>query len=615
MNNRLKIRNLSIMPKALFFSVIYIHYLGSNRTHMRKYFTLLILSIVLSLSAVNAQLNITVTNSVANNIMFGNYNPATYIPSVVIDHPDSISAGILRDVSPDSLKAYIIQLSTFHNRNSGADTVSNTTGIGAARKWVYSKFSQYSAVNENRLLPFYLQFDKLICTMDKHKDICAILPGTDTSYKGIIIIEGHIDSRCEGVCDITCSAQGIEDNASGTALVMELARVMSKYTYKHSIVFIITIGEEQGLYGADAFADYTSMQGIEVKAVQNNDVIGGILCGETSSPPSCPGLGNVDSTHVRIFSQGAFNSKNKGYARFCKLEYQEQLLPHVDTPMDILIMTPEDRTGRSGDHVPFRQKGYASIRFSSANEHGDANVADTAYSDRQHTTRDTLGVDTDADMIIDSFFVDFRYLARNAYINGNASAMCAVGPRQPDFQLTAVGANKIRVEVTVETQYDAYRVGVRSSTNDWDTVFTMTNTLIDTFDVSSINNVVYVSIMSVDDNFIESIPSRELTVNISSIEDQITEENHPIQLFQNKPNPFDESTYIQFFTHEMVTYKKAEIQILSVNGVMLKSIPVEINQGLNEVMYTHGYGATGLLYYSLIVDGKVVGTKAMVFAN
>lgn len=582
---------------------------------MRNRIYVIGLSLCLIMPFSQAQTNITVSNLQAETIMLGNYDPVIYMPSVVIDEPDSISVGILRDVSSDSLKEYIIHLSTFYNRNTASDTLSPTIGIGAARTWVLQKFLEYSSVNENRLIPFYLQFDRVICTRNKHKNICAVLPGSDTANKSIVIIEGHIDSRCEVLCDTLCNAQGIEDNASGTALVMELARVMSKYSYKHTLVFLVTIAEEQGLYGAEAFADYTTQEGIKVKAVQNNDVIGGILCGETSSPPSCPGLGNVDSTNVRIFSFGGFNSKHKSYARFSKLEYQEQLLPYVETPMNILIMTPEDRTGRSGDHVPFRQKNYSSIRFTSANEHGNANVTDTTYTDRQHTIRDTLGIDTDADLIVDSFFVDFRYLARNAYINGNAAAMCAIGPKQPDFLLTAAGPNKIRVEVITETQYNIYRVGVRSNTNDWDTVCTMINTLIDTFDVSSINNVVYVSIMSVDDDLIESIPSKEYTVNISSIENQVVEAESPILLYQNKPNPFDETTYIQFFANKLINYKKAELIITSINGVQLKIIPIEINEGLNEVLYTHGYGATGVLYYSLYIDGKLIDTKAMVFAN
>ena len=160
-----------------------------------------------------------------------------------------------------------------------------------------------------------------------------------------------------------------------------------------------------------------------------------------------------------------------------------------------------------------------------------------------------------------------------------------------------------------------YRVGVRSTTHDWDTIFTMTHTLIDTFNVSSINNVVYVSIMSVDSNGIESVPSKEYTINISSIEEQAIQVQSPVQLYQNRPNPFDESTYIQFYANELINYNKAEIRITSINGVQLKIIPIQISQGLNEILYTHGYGATGILYYSLVIDGRLIDTKAMVFAN
>src|SRR5205085_373648 len=156
---------------------------------------------------------------------------------------------------------------------------------------------------------------------------------------------------------------------------------------------------------------------IVIKEVQNNDVIGGIICGLTSSPPSCPGAGNIDSLHVRFFSYGGFNSPHKGLARFVKLEYKEQLRSIVSVPMTLNVMTPEDRTGRSGDHVPFRSLGgFTAMRFTSANEDGDANVSNPNYSDRQHSTRDTLGADTNNDQVVDSFFVDFDYLARNAVI-------------------------------------------------------------------------------------------------------------------------------------------------------------------------------------------------------
>lgn len=552
------------------------------------------------------------TNPIVEQVMLGNYDPLTYSATQILNDPDTISQGILQRVNSDTLKSYILKLSTFHNRNTGSDTLSATKGFGAARNWVYSKFQEYSIINENRLLPAFFQFDQAICAVNRHKNIIAVLPGIDTTDKRIVLIEGHMDSRCEVLCDTSCLAQGIEDNATGTALVMELARVMSKYSYNHTIVFMITTSEEQGLYGAEAFADYVALKGIQIKAVQNNDVIGGIVCGVTSSAPSCPGLNDIDSTQVRLFSSGGFNSKHKQYARFSKLEYKEELLPFVSVPMTVSIMSAEDRTGRGGDHIPFRQHGYTAIRYTSANEHGNANVADTLYSDRQHTSRDTLGVDTNADMIVDSFFVDFHYLSRNAVINGNAAGMAAIGPKSPDFTVVAIGLNTVQVTITLQTGYANYRFADRTNTNDWDSVYLMTG-IIDTFTVGPAVNH-YVSVASIDTNGIESLFSKEILISVPNGIDELKKEEG-ISLLQNKPNPFDESTIISVNVDKEKKYKEAYILIADINGREVKRMPVELKQGMNEVIYEHGYGANGIFNYTLMVDGKAIESRKMVFTN
>ncbi len=577
---------------------------------MRKFYTFYLI-VFLSATAF-AQTNIISTNPLAEQVMLGNYNPTTYQATNVLNHPVTISQGILAEVNADSLKSYIIQLAGFGNRNTAGDTVSNTFGVGAARRWVFQKFNEFGAANENRLIPSYLQFDRLVGNMPQHRNIFAVLPGLDTSDKRVIFIEGHMDSRCEGLYDSLCSAQGVEDNATGTALVMELARVMSKYSYNHTIVFLVTIGEEQGLYGAEAFAEYCVQKDIAIKAVQNNDVIGGVICGQTSSPPSCPGIGNIDSVGVRLFSAGSFNSPHKGYSRFIKLEYKEMIAPFSPVQTDVRIMSPEDRTGRGGDHIPFRQNFFTAMRLTSANEHGDANVADTNYADRQHTTRDTLGMDTDNDLIIDSFFVDFNYLARNAVINGNAAAMCAIGPKTPDFTL-GVNDSDLVITITQQTQYAVYRIGVRTTTNDWDSVYTFTGSLTDTIDVLP-STWYRVSVCSVDTNGIESVFSREIQTTPVGVE-EIPAPSIGVSLMQNRPNPFDEATWILFNVESMPSHKTSSVIVTDINGKLVQEIPVEMQIGLNEVLYTHGYGASGTYLYSLVIDGVVVQTMEMVFAN
>ena len=142
-----------------------------------------------------------------------------------------------------------------------------------------------------RLVTGYLEFDQTVCTMDRHRNVVAVLPGVDTTDPSVIIVEAHLDSRCKDNCDGDCLAQGMEDNGSGVALVLELARVMgySNYVFDHTIVFMTVTGEEQGLVGSNAYAVFAKQDSLPIKAVLNNDIVGGIICGMTSSPPSCPG--------------------------------------------------------------------------------------------------------------------------------------------------------------------------------------------------------------------------------------------------------------------------------------------------------------------------------------
>ncbi len=574
----------------------------------------MLLSICLLLGQVaTAQTNMLSTNPIAEQVMLGNYDPADYQPSLVIDHPDDIVAHILAHISPDSLHAYLERLDDFHTRNTGSDTTSTTTGIGAARRWVYEKFKQFSNESEGRLIPSYFQFDRAICGVGQHRNVFAVLPGTDASLKDIVLIEAHLDSRCESVCDVTCQAHGMEDNGSGSALVIELARVMSKLALKRTVVFMCTIGEEQGLYGADAFAKYAKNKGIAIRAVFNNDIVGGIICGETSSPPSCPGLNHIDSTQVRLFSAGSINSPHKQLARFIKLQYLEEVIDLVPVPMLLTIMSAEDRSGRGGDHIPFRQQGFPAMRFTAANEHGNANTSDPNYHDRQHTTKDVLGVDTDGDMVIDSFFVNFNYLARNTVINAVAAAMAATGPVTPTFETTK-DDNHIYVQIADPYGYGTYRVFFRSLTNEFDSIWTVDSP------VASVPRPPtggWVSVASVDSNGIESLFSDEKIPTTVNAAGEVVQEvpSRPIELFQNRPNPFDEATYIDFVVHELPAYREAFVLISDLNGRPVKRLPVKLQPGINSVLYTHGYNVSGTFAYSIVVDGRVMDTKRMIFAN
>lgn len=578
-----------------------------KRFLLSTFFCSLVLTLLL------AQENTHFTNPIILDIVKGNYDPQNYLPDEVVSDPIVISAQLLEEINPDSMKATLLGLQPFHNRNTGSDTLSSERGIGAARKWILSQFDQISSDQGGRLVTGYLEFDQDVCGMGKHKNVVAVLPGRDISDPSSIIIEAHMDSRCEGSCDIDCLAEGMEDNGSGVALVIELARVMSQYVFDHTIVFMTVTGEEQGLIGSNAYATYAADEAIPIKAVLNNDVVGGIICGETSSPPSCPGLNHIDSTQVRLFSFGGFNSPHKALCRFIKLEYQEMIMPFVQVPMMVTLMSAEDRTGRGGDHIPFRENGYNAIRFTCANEHGNANVSDEDYNDRQHTSGDILGVDTDGNMEIDSFFVDFNYLARIATINANAATMAALGPDRPIIATVGQDGDFIYIEIEDPMDYNHYAVGLRIHSNDFDTLYYITEGKSGVFELPSRQLNIFISAASIDSIGVESLFSDEILARLTSTREP--DRNSGFELFQNRPNPFDESTTISFMINDPVSIHEAHVAITDINGKLIETIPVAVTEGMNEILFHHGYNMSGTYFYTLYVDDRLIATKRMVFAN
>jgi hypothetical protein len=273
-------------------------------------------------------------------------------------------------------------------------------------------------------------------------------------------------------------------------------------------------------------------------------------------------------------------------------------------------MTAEDRTGRGGDHIPFREHGYVAMRFTSANENGNANVADTNYIDNQHTSRDILGYDTDADGVLDSLLVDFHYLARNAAINGNAAGMAAIGPRTPEFSISVDG-NEVTVAIIADESYPGYRIGVRTGTFDWDSVYTFTSQDA-TLNLAS-GGTYFMSVASVDSNGVESLFSGEIAGTITAI----TEPNLKtgIQLLPAKPNPADESTMITVNVVKPIVYKSASIRVLDSNGNVIKELPIKLDKEINETIYHHGFNASGSYFYQLVIDAEVRETRKLLFTR
>ena len=577
---------------------------------------LFILLAIMPVTFARSQTNMSVSNPEAEAVIMGNYDPLVYIPDTIINHVDSILHGIVNDVSNDTMMIWLQHIDSFHNRNTGSDTVSQTNGIGAVRRWLYSKFNQISEANQNRLLVSYMDFDAQICGMSHHKNVFGVLPGLDTTKKEIVFIEGHFDTRCEGACDTACYSPGMEDNGSGTVLVLELARVMSRYAFDHTVIFALPTGEDQGLYGGRAFANYFYNQNVEIRACLNNDVIGGIACGMTSSPPSCPYFNHIDSTNVRVFSysfpnDSSRNSKHKQLARYILLHQEEDINPLLETPMQINIILREDRQGRSGDHIPFRQRGYTSIRFCSQNEHGDGSGTPP---DRQHTTTDILGLDLTVppDGILDTFFINPGYLRRNAVMNGVNLGYLAMAPNRPDPEFTPLPDGFVFQMTGNDTIYQNYRVAIRSlgtGTLYWDTLYNFTGT--STLEVTGLDpgKEYYVSVMNVENGF-EGLASIEYTHLIVGIGH--THMINNINMLQIRPNPFSDETSITVQVGDEWINAAAEILIRDLAGRKVKSVSVVLDQSRKTILIKNDSGMKGVYTCTLLVNGQSVQTRKLI---
>jgi hypothetical protein len=580
---------------------------------MKKF--LLLLYLAASSLLAPAQTNMTVSNPLVLPVLLGNYNPALYTPPVIINDPDSILHGVVDRCSEDTLISYLTRIDGYHNRNSASDTVSETRGIGAVRRWIYGKFQEYSGRCNNRLLVSWMDFDASICGRNHHRNVFSVLPGLDTTNEEIVMIEAHFDTRCEGACDTACYSPGMEDNGSGTVLVMELARIMTRYAYDHTIVFALVTGEDQGLYGSTAFSKWIQNNNIRIRALLNNDVIGGVICGQTSSPPGCPGLNAIDSTHVRVFSYSKNNdstavSPYKQLARYVRLHQEERINPLLSTPMTVDIIITEDRSGRSGDHIPFRQKGYNAIRFTSRNEHGNGSGTPP---DRQHSVRDILGLDLTIppDGVVDSFFVDPEYLRRNLIMNGVNLGWLALAPPMPQPEWTGFAGG---LEITLkgaDSVFQHYRVGVRSKRSGtlfFDTVYTFFTNHI-TIGGLAPDKTYFFSVANVS-NGVEGLFCDEFSVLAVGLNQQ-QDQDRKLRLLPNSPNPFTGQTQFCVEAGTDVRMDNASIVITDIMGREVQTIPVRISPGINTIEFTKTEGLQGIYIYSLCDAGRSICSRKM----
>ena len=287
--------------------------------------------------------------------------------------PDVGIQKMLGAVSSDRIAATVKMLAGFETRGNYSDPNQKTRGIGAARRWIFDQFHSYSARLE-------VSYDTAKQGSTDVTSVIAVLRGAAEPEKRIVVA-AHYDSinlRVKGAQAAEAPAPGADDNASGTAVVLELARVMSQYRFRKSIVFIAFAGEEIGMVGSTRYAARARAGKEQIEAVFNNDIVGANVLGVTHNiiDGSDDATGTPDGetgNRLRVYSPDIPDSASRRLA----LAVQEAATRYVPA-LKIDLIPTADRFGRTGDQAPFQSNGFAAIRLTSASE-------DTAS---QHTAND-----------------------------------------------------------------------------------------------------------------------------------------------------------------------------------------------------------------------------------
>lgn len=334
---------------------------------------------------------------------------------------------IINDVSAERIESDITKLASFGTRNTFSDTISETRGIGAARRWIKREFESISANCGNCLNVFY-QKDLVLAEGNRRvpKDtwivnVAAVQRGTKYPNR-YIIMSGDIDSRNSDGSDFTKDAPGANDNASGMAGAIEAARVLSKYKFESSIVYLGLSGEEQGLFGGAGFAAYAKQRGWDIIGVLNNDMIGNIkgVDGVISNvdfrifSEPVPPTETERERNARRFYGGEVDGISRQLARYVHKTTQTYM-PEMN-PMMIYRL---DRFGRGGHHRPFNDLGYAGIRIMEAHEN---------YTQQHQDIRTENGIEYGDKLK----FVNFDYAKKLTAVNAISMASLAWAPPTPN---------------------------------------------------------------------------------------------------------------------------------------------------------------------------------------
>ncbi|OLD19878.1 MAG: peptidase M28 [Acidobacteriales bacterium 13_1_40CM_3_55_5] len=415
-------------------------------------------------------------------------------------------AAALKQISAEKIRANIEKLASFQTRStlSAQDQASIAAGhgIGAARKWIKSEFERYSRDCGGRLEvktdSFTEQPADRIPKPTEITNVYAVLKGTDPeNAKRVVLVTGHYDSRNSDTLDTTGVAPGANDDASGTAVSLECARVLSRLKFPATIIFLTVAGEEQGLNGSHHFAQMAKSEGWNIEAVLNNDIVGG----DRNS--------QQDPSVVRVFSEGVPSA-----ATDTELKLIRNLGGESDSPSRqiaryvgevgrtyVVGLKPTlvfrlDRYLRGGDHISFNQQGFAAVRF-------------TEYREDYHHQHQNVRTENGIEYGDVPKFVNFDYVANVSRLNAATLASLASAPAPPDKVRLVTkeleNDSTLTWEPSPGSRTDAYEVLWRATTSaEWEHTQPVGNVTKTTLPISK-DNVIF-AVRAVDKEGHRSLP-------------------------------------------------------------------------------------------------------------
>jgi hypothetical protein len=405
--------------------------------------------------------------------------------------PSSDLRAMLREVDPGRIQATILRLTQFGTRHTASSQTDPVRGIGAATAWVFAQMQAIAATSSGRMTVQQQTFTQPVASNipvpTTITNVIATLKGT-ASPERFYVITGHLDSRVTDVLDFTSDAPGADDDASGVAVVLELARLFATRQFAGTLVFATVAGEEQGLYGSTFMAAQMAAAGNDVQGMFSNDIVGASQGWDGTKP---------DPHTVRMFLEGvptaataseislmqSVGGENDGGSRQLG-RFVQEVAPFELTGMNVRLIWRRDRYLRGTDSLSFQGHGYPAARISEPREN---------FNHEHQNTRVVNGVQL-GDLIQ---YVDFDFVARVAKVNGAALWSLATSPSTPKNLLIHVSppVNFAGINNTVlswnanpESDLAGYEVVMRETTApDWTSAIKVGNVTTVTLDIAKDN--------------------------------------------------------------------------------------------------------------------------------